>query len=143
MENEMVRKRISQSSALRQKRKALEPEPVHKLQGPNTELRQKMNGDDPLSPLTEVELIQANGSNGFASSGDYTTENSLRSEEEEIFSPASPLEYSKFESKHSRNNHLELGGRDLRFWFLNQIIIILFKKPIMCWEHFTDLPPEH
>lgn len=104
MENEMVRKRISQSSALRQKRKALELEPVHKPQGPNTELRQKMNGDDPLSPLTEVELIQATGSNGFASSGDYTTENSLRSEEEEIFSPASPLEYSKFESKHSRNN---------------------------------------
>ncbi|XP_034165539.1 tudor and KH domain-containing protein isoform X2 [Pangasianodon hypophthalmus] len=97
MENETVRKRISQSSALRQKRKALELEPVHRSQGPDTELMQHMNGDDLLSPLTEVGLIQANGSNGFASSGDHTTENSLRSEEEDICSPASPLEYSKFE----------------------------------------------
>lgn len=102
MENETVRKRISQSSALRQKRKTLELEPVHKPQGP--ELMQNMHGDDLLSPLTEVGLIQASGSNGFASSGDHTTENSLRSEEEEIFSPASPLEYSKFESKHSKRS---------------------------------------
>lgn len=99
MENEMVRKRINQSSALRQKRKALELEPVHRPQGRDTELTQNTNRDDLLSPLTEVGLIQASGSNGFASSGDHTTENSLRSEEEEIFSPASPLEYSKFESK--------------------------------------------
>ncbi|XP_017339857.1 tudor and KH domain-containing protein isoform X1 [Ictalurus punctatus] len=97
MENETVRKRISQSSALRQKRKALELEPVHKPQGPETVLIENMNGDDLLSPLTEVGLIQASGSNGFANSGDHTTENSLRSEEEEIYSPASPLEYSKFE----------------------------------------------
>ncbi|XP_060796172.1 tudor and KH domain-containing protein isoform X2 [Neoarius graeffei] len=97
MENETVRKRISQSSALRQKRKALELEPVHRPQGPETELMQNTDGDDLLSPLTEVGLIQASGSNGFASTGDHTTENSLRSEEEEIFSPTSPLEYSKFE----------------------------------------------
>lgn len=105
MENETVRKRISQSSALRQKRKALELEPVHKPQGPDAELMQNMNGDDLLSSLTDVGLTRANGSNGpwAASSGDHTTENSLRSEEEEIFSPASPLEYSKFESKHSRS----------------------------------------
>lgn len=104
MENETVRKRISQSSALRQKRKALELEPVHRLQGPETELMQNTDGDDLLSPLTEVGLIQASGSNGFASTGDHTTENSLRSEEEEIFSPTSPLEYSKFESKNSRSS---------------------------------------
>lgn len=104
MENETVRKRISQSSALRQKRKALELEPVHKPQGPETVLMENMNGDDLLSPLTEVGLIQASGSNGFANSGDHTTENSLRSDEEEIYSPASPLEYSKFESKHSRSS---------------------------------------
>ncbi|KAG7324946.1 hypothetical protein KOW79_011262 [Hemibagrus wyckioides] len=97
MENETVRKRINQSSALRQKRKALELEPVHRPQGRDTELTQNTNRDDLLSPLTEAGLIQASGSNGFASSGDHTTENSLRSEEEEIFSPASPLEYSKFE----------------------------------------------
>ncbi|KAI5623417.1 tudor and KH domain-containing protein, partial [Silurus asotus] len=92
MENEMVRKRISQSSALREKRKAPESESVQRHQGPVSELMLHMNEDDLLTPLTEVRLV---GSNGFASSGDYTTENSLRSEE--IFSPVSPLEYSKFE----------------------------------------------
>ncbi|KAF5907386.1 tudor and KH domain-containing protein isoform X1 [Clarias magur] len=96
MENEMVRKRISQSSALRQKRKTLELDPVHKPCGPDTGLMHNMNRDD-LSLLTEVGLNQASGSDGFASSGDHTTENSLKSEDEEIFSPASPLEYSKFE----------------------------------------------
>ncbi|KAF7705489.1 tudor and KH domain-containing protein isoform X3 [Silurus meridionalis] len=95
MENEMVRKRISQSSALREKRKAPESESVQRHQGPVSELMLHMNEDDLLTPLTEVRLVQASGSNGFASSGDYTTENSLRSEE--IFSPVSPLEYSKFE----------------------------------------------
>ncbi|XP_027033305.1 tudor and KH domain-containing protein isoform X3 [Tachysurus fulvidraco] len=97
MENETVRKRINQSSALRQKRKAIELEPVHRPQGPDTELMQNITQYDLLSPVTEAGLIQASGSNGFASSGDHTTENSLQSEEEEIFSPASPLEYSKFE----------------------------------------------
>ncbi|TSK14847.1 MBT domain-containing protein 1 [Bagarius yarrelli] len=97
IESETVRKRINQSSALRQKRKALELEPVHRPPGSNTKLMQNMNTDDLLSSFTEVELVQASGFNGFASSGDQTTENSLRSEEEEIFSPASPLEYSKFE----------------------------------------------
>ncbi|XP_053366920.1 tudor and KH domain-containing protein isoform X2 [Clarias gariepinus] len=96
MENEMVRKRISQSSALRQKRKTPELDSVHKPCGPDSGLMHNMNRDD-LSLLTEVRLNQASGSDGFASSGDHTTENSLKSEDEEIFSPASPLEYSKFE----------------------------------------------
>ncbi|XP_017558869.1 tudor and KH domain-containing protein isoform X1 [Pygocentrus nattereri] len=95
LESETVRKRISQSSALRQKRKPPELELVLKAQGPESELMQKVNGEDLLSPLSEVRLLQTSGSNGFASSGDQT-ENSLKSEDD-ILSPLSPLEVSKFE----------------------------------------------
>ncbi|XP_062858999.1 tudor and KH domain-containing protein [Trichomycterus rosablanca] len=97
LENETVRKRISQSSALRQKRKALELEPVHKSQSADSELLRTENGDDLLSPLTETGFTQANSYSGFASSADHTTENSLKSDEEEIPSPVLPLEFSKFE----------------------------------------------
>ncbi|XP_007250177.3 tudor and KH domain-containing protein isoform X1 [Astyanax mexicanus] len=96
-ENETVRKRISQSSALRQKRKPPELELIHKLQGPDTDLTQTINSEDLLSPATDSRFLQTSVSNGFPSSGDQTAENSFKSDEEEILSPASPLEVSKFE----------------------------------------------
>ncbi|KAI4897196.1 hypothetical protein NFI96_014897 [Prochilodus magdalenae] len=96
LETEIVRKRISQSSALRQKRRPPELELVHKVQGPESELMRNMNGEDLLSPLSEVRLLQTSGSNEFASSYDQTAENSLKSEDD-ILSPMSPLEVSKFE----------------------------------------------
>ncbi|XP_073684889.1 tudor and KH domain-containing protein isoform X2 [Garra rufa] len=93
IENETVRKRISQASALRQKRKPPETEQFNKAQGPENELL-KLNGKDLPSPLTELK--QEVTVNGFADNSD-TAENSLKSEEEEILSPISPLEISKFE----------------------------------------------
>ncbi|XP_066522670.1 tudor and KH domain-containing protein isoform X2 [Hoplias malabaricus] len=89
-ENETVRKRICQSSALRQKRRHAELELVYKFQDPETELMQNINKEDQLSPLSCK-------TNGFASIGDQTGENSLKSYEDEILSPMSPLEISKFE----------------------------------------------
>ncbi|XP_072523999.1 tudor and KH domain-containing protein-like isoform X2 [Salminus brasiliensis] len=97
LENETVRKRISQSSALRQKRKTPELELIHKVQGPDTDLTQNINGEDLLSPVTDTRLLHTSVSNGFASSCDQTAENSLKSDDDEILSPASPLEVSKFE----------------------------------------------
>ncbi|KAK1794092.1 hypothetical protein P4O66_010998, partial [Electrophorus voltai] len=94
LENETVRKRISQSSALRQKRKPPVPEPLHKVQGHEADI---LNGESLLSPLTEASLIHTSESHWFVSSGDHTAENSLKSDEEEIPSPASLLEVSKFE----------------------------------------------
>ncbi|XP_051522996.1 tudor and KH domain-containing protein-like [Myxocyprinus asiaticus] len=95
IENETVRKRISQSSALRQKRKPPEVEQFNKATGLENELL-KTNGKDFLSPLTELQQEGLVTVNGFADS--TTAENSLRSEEEEeILSPLSPLEISKFE----------------------------------------------
>ncbi|XP_039521065.1 tudor and KH domain-containing protein isoform X2 [Pimephales promelas] len=92
IENETVRKRISQASALRQKRKPPETEPFNKAQGPENEL--KLNGKDLPSPVIELEQEGPATVNGFADSSD-TAENSLKSEE--ILSPVSPLEISKFE----------------------------------------------
>lgn len=106
LENETVRKRINQSSALRQKRKALES--VRKSNSADSELLKSQNGDGLLSPMNEEGFTQANCSTGFASSTEYTTENSLKSEEEgEILSPASPLDYFKFESKNVSLKSLE------------------------------------
>ncbi|XP_051530275.1 tudor and KH domain-containing protein isoform X5 [Myxocyprinus asiaticus] len=95
IENETVRKRISQSSALRQKRKPLEVEQFDKAPRLENELL-KPNGKDLLSPLTKLQHEGLVTLNGFAVSPD-TAENSLKSEEEEILSPVSPLEISKFE----------------------------------------------
>lgn len=95
IENETVRKRISQASALRQKRKPPETEQFNKAQGPENELL-KLNGKDLPSPVMELKQEGPATVNGFADSSD-TAENSLKSEEEEILSPVSPLEISKFE----------------------------------------------
>uniref|UniRef100_A0A8C1ZHH4 Tudor and KH domain containing n=1 Tax=Cyprinus carpio TaxID=7962 RepID=A0A8C1ZHH4_CYPCA len=95
IENETVRKRISQASALRQKRKSLETDQFNKAQGPENELL-KLNGKDLPSPVTELKQEGAVTVNGFTDNSD-TAENSLKSEEEEILSPVSPLEISKFE----------------------------------------------
>lgn len=89
IENETVRKRISQASALRQKRKPPE------TQGPENELL-KLNGKDLPSPVNELKQELPVTVNGYVDSTD-TAENSLRSEDEEILSPVSPLEISKFE----------------------------------------------
>uniref|UniRef100_A0A8C1KP70 Tudor and KH domain containing n=1 Tax=Cyprinus carpio TaxID=7962 RepID=A0A8C1KP70_CYPCA len=94
-ENETVRKRISQASALRQKRKSLETDQFNKAQGPENELL-KLNGKDLPSPVTELKQEGAVTVNGFTDNSD-TAENSLKSEEEEFLSPVSPLEISKFE----------------------------------------------
>ncbi|XP_052427122.1 tudor and KH domain-containing protein isoform X1 [Carassius gibelio] len=95
IENETVRKRISQASALRQKRKLPETEQFNKAQGLENELL-KLNGKDFPSPLTELKQEGPVTVNGFTDNSD-TAENSLKSEEEEILSPVSPLEISKFE----------------------------------------------
>ncbi|KAK2876265.1 hypothetical protein Q8A67_020361 [Cirrhinus molitorella] len=95
IENETVRKRISQASALRQKRKPPETEQFNKVQGLENELL-KLNGKDLPSPLTELKQEGPVTVNGFTDNSD-TAENSLKSEEEEILSPVSPLEISKFE----------------------------------------------
>ncbi|XP_051958972.1 tudor and KH domain-containing protein-like isoform X1 [Xyrauchen texanus] len=92
IENETVRKRISQSSALRQKRKPPEVEQFNKATGLENELL-KLNGKDFLSPLTELHQEGLVMVNDFADNS--TAETSLRSEE--ILSPLSPLEISKFE----------------------------------------------
>lgn len=97
IENETVRKRISQASALRQKRKPPEIEQFNKAQGPENELL-KLNGKDLPSPVIELKQQEPATVNGFTDGSD-TAENSLKSEEEEILSPVSPLEISKFESK--------------------------------------------
>lgn len=97
IENETVRKRISQASALRQKRKPPETEQFNKAQGPENELL-KLNGKDLPSPVIELKQEEPATVNGFTDCSD-TAENSLKSEEEEILSPVSPLEISKFESK--------------------------------------------
>ncbi|XP_067286380.1 tudor and KH domain-containing protein isoform X2 [Pseudorasbora parva] len=94
VENETVRKRISQASALRQKRKPPETEQFNKAQGPENELL-KLNGKDLPSPVIELNREDPVTVNGFADSSD-TAENSLKSEEE-IISPVSLLEVSKFE----------------------------------------------
>ncbi|XP_016122694.1 tudor and KH domain-containing protein isoform X2 [Sinocyclocheilus grahami] len=97
IENETVRKRISQASALRQKRKSPETDQFNKAQGPENELL-KLNGKDLPSPVTELKQEGPLAVNGFTDNSD-TAENSLKSEEEEeeILSPVSPLEISKFE----------------------------------------------
>ncbi|XP_042591772.1 tudor and KH domain-containing protein-like isoform X2 [Cyprinus carpio] len=95
IENETVRKRISQASALRQKRKLPETEQLNKAQGLENELL-KLNGKDLPSSVTELKQEGPVTVNGFTDNSD-TAENSLKSEEEEILSPESPLEISKFE----------------------------------------------
>ncbi|XP_073773714.1 tudor and KH domain-containing protein isoform X1 [Danio rerio] len=89
IENETVRKRISQASALRQRRKPPE------TQGPENELL-KPNGKDLPTLVNELKQELPVTVNGYVDSTD-TAENSLRSEDEEILSPVSPLEISKFE----------------------------------------------
>lgn len=89
IENETVRKRISQPSALRQRRKPPE------TQGPENELL-KLNGKDLPTLVNELKQELPVTVNGYVDSTD-TAENSLRSEDEEILSPVSPLEISKFE----------------------------------------------
>ncbi|XP_016385949.1 tudor and KH domain-containing protein-like isoform X2 [Sinocyclocheilus rhinocerous] len=97
IENETVRKRISQASALRQKRKSPETDQFNKAQGPENELL-KLNGKDLPSPVTELKQEGPVTVSGFTDNSD-TAENSLKSEEEEeqILSPVSPLEIYKFE----------------------------------------------
>ncbi|XP_043109917.1 tudor and KH domain-containing protein isoform X2 [Puntigrus tetrazona] len=96
IENETVRKRISQASALRQKRKPPETEQLNRAQGLENELL-NLNGKDLPSPVTELKQEGPVTVNGFTDHSD-TAENSLKSEEEEeILSPISPLEISKFE----------------------------------------------
>ncbi len=102
IENETVRKRISQASALRQKRKPPETEQLNKAQGLENELL-KLNGKDLPSPVTELKQEGPVTVNGFTDNSD-TAETSLKSEEEEILSPVSPLEISKFESKISQSH---------------------------------------
>ncbi|XP_076855765.1 tudor and KH domain-containing protein isoform X2 [Brachyhypopomus gauderio] len=94
LENENVRTRISQSSALRRKRKPPELASLHKAQSHDAD---SINGGSLLSPLTEASVVHTSDSNWFVGSGDHTAENSFKSDEEEILSPASPVEVSKFE----------------------------------------------
>nr|XP_055032157.1 tudor and KH domain-containing protein isoform X2 [Misgurnus anguillicaudatus] len=93
MESETVRKRISQSSALRQKRKPPEMENFNKTREPQNELL-KLNGKDLPSPKSDLKQDRLVKVNGFVDGND-TAEHSLKSEE--ILSPVSPLEISKFE----------------------------------------------
>ncbi|TRY56663.1 hypothetical protein DNTS_014138 [Danionella cerebrum] len=88
-ETETVRKRISQASAQRQKRKLPETqEPVNEVL--------KVNGKDLPSPETALKQRETITINGFVDNSD-TGENSFKSEEEEVPSPESPFEISKFE----------------------------------------------
>ncbi len=112
IENETVRKRISQASALRQKRKPSETEQLNKAQGLENELL-KLNGKDLPSPVTELKQEGPVTVNGFTDNSD-PAESSLKSEEEEILSPVSPLEISKFESK-IRLSHLHQAS-ELKEW---------------------------
>lgn len=93
LESETVRKRISQSSALRQKRKPPEVQ-FNKAQGAENELLKLDSKDIPSqgSDLKQDRLAV----NGFVDGSD-ASENSLKFEEAP--SPVSPLEISKFESK--------------------------------------------
>ncbi|XP_065118661.2 tudor and KH domain-containing protein isoform X2 [Paramisgurnus dabryanus] len=93
IESETVRKRISQSSALRQKRKPPEMEQFNKTRGPEKELL-KLNGKDLPSPESDLKQDRLVKVNGFVDGND-TAEHSPKSEE--ILSPVSPLEISKFE----------------------------------------------
>ncbi|XP_057214124.1 tudor and KH domain-containing protein isoform X1 [Triplophysa rosa] len=92
LESETVRKRISQSSALRQKRKPPEIEHFNKAQGAENELLKLDSKDIPSrgSDLKQDRLAV----NGFVDGSD-ASENSLKLEE--ALSPVSPLEISKFE----------------------------------------------
>lgn len=92
LESETVRKRISQSSALRHKRKPPEIEQFNKAQGAENELL-KLNGKD--LPCMGSDLKQDRlAVNGIVDGSD-ASENSLKLEEG--LSPVSPLEISKFE----------------------------------------------
>lgn len=92
LESETVRKRISQSSALRQKRKPSEMEQFNKAA--ENELL-KLNSKDLPSLGSDLKKDRL-AVNGFVDGGD-ASENSLKLEEG--LSPVSPLEISKFESK--------------------------------------------
>lgn len=113
IENETVRKRISQASALRQKRKPPE------TQGPENELL-KLNGKDLPSPVNELKQELPVTVNGYVDSTD-TAENSLRSEDEEILSPVSPLEISKFESKIHYFSQLKRLSLVAPFWLISSV----------------------
>ncbi|XP_030630155.1 tudor and KH domain-containing protein [Chanos chanos] len=96
VETETVRKRISQSSALRQKRKPVECETNPKAQT----LEPKLNREDQLALMTEPKTegtVQSNGSTDITDTTDSTTDSPKSEDEEVVLSPASPLEVSKFE----------------------------------------------
>lgn len=131
IENETVRKRISQASALRQKRKPPEIEQFNKAQGPENELL-KLNGKDLPSPVIELKQEEPATVNGFADGSD-TAENSLKSEEEEILSPVSPLEISKFESKINQTHFHKTSELLESQKYYNSVIICLHScrsKPV-------------
>lgn len=94
LESETVRRRISQSSALRQKRKSPEIEKFSKAQGAENELL-KLDGKDLPSLASDLKQDRL-AVNGFVDGSD-ASENSLKLDE--ALSPLSPLEISKFESK--------------------------------------------
>lgn len=101
-EDMVVRAKISQSSALRQKRghTVLNPD---KPDSTETEPPLGLNNNGPLSPTEKNGPVQANGTTGeteniFDKMEELKTSNSDSKEEEDTISTDSLSEVSKFES---------------------------------------------
>ncbi|XP_036386387.1 tudor and KH domain-containing protein isoform X2 [Megalops cyprinoides] len=100
IENEEVRRRISQSSSLRQKRRPPDPAEVQRSKQAEVLLKKDLHEEESQPSQSKAKskgLVQVNGTTGIPDSGAVVAEESSSPEEKGDHTPVSPAGVSKFE----------------------------------------------